>query len=301
MPDDGSKEASWVNDFIQQGEAFTVRGIVGSVNLASPMVEDELCALVSSTPPNLIKGVRWILDCVGPYEDNNPTATHVATKRHNGVDYLRGSEGGYEGEVMKEFENGYRLLEKYNLSFDLQCAPIQLKAAAKLITKYPLIPVVIDHMGKPRMVLGEDLVVEGGGKGEEGEEGGKKVVNPNVVLDEGELEVWREGMKVMAAIPHVYVKISMLGYIIPGWIRTKQREEIIKGLVMETIELFGVERCMLATNWWGGPSPSDSDKLSDVGVGALELLEKVGGWVEGLGEKEKEMLFWGTAKKFYRL
>ena len=314
MPDKGGEEVKWVCEMIEKKEVGTevVRGFVGSVNLASGEAEEEILSLVSScsscssssSSSSMVKGVRWILDCVGEFQEGK-TATHIATTRHNGIDYLRGSQGDYQGEVVKEFEKGFKLLQQHNLSFDLQCAPAQLVAGSKLFEKYPGIPVVIDHLGKPRMLLGEDMIeVEGEGEGEgEGGEGGKKrVVNPNLVVDEKELGVWREGMKAMARLPHVNVKISMLGYCVPGWTRTKEREELVKQLVLEVILLFGAERCMVATNWWGGAACSDSDQLSNVGVGAVELLEKVGGWVEGvLGEEEREMLFWGTAKRVYKL
>jgi hypothetical protein len=63
--------------------------------------------------------------------------------------------------------------------------------------------------------------------------------NDNTQLEDAELMVWRAGMKSMANDDNVYVKISMLGYVIPGWIRVPERVELMESLVKETDEMFG--------------------------------------------------------------
>uniref|UniRef100_A0A6U3RVF6 Amidohydrolase-related domain-containing protein n=1 Tax=Ditylum brightwellii TaxID=49249 RepID=A0A6U3RVF6_9STRA len=286
MPDDGAEESAWVQDLITSGRCTTVKAIVGSVDLASPNAATDMAKLKSSSP--LVRGVRWILDCAGPFDDGK-TATHVATKRHDGIDYLRGGRedgtiGGYDGSIVPAFEAGFAKLADHELSFDLQCAPSQLLKAAELFKKYPNIPVVIDHLGKPRMVLGED-----------------DPNNKNTIPDAEEIRVWRAGMKAMAALPHVFVKISMLGYAIPGWIRTSEREAVMKGLVRETIELFGPQRCMVATNWWANAAMSDADGLSKVGPDAVCLCEKFVSFFDGYSNVDLQRLFSGTAKCFYRI
>ena len=66
-----------------------------------------------------------------------------------------------------------------------------------------------------------------------------------------------EGMGLLAAQPNVAVKISGLGmadyddehYVSVRGCDAAQIEESIRPLVLETIEAFGVERCMLASNF----------------------------------------------------
>ena len=48
----------------------------------------------------------------------------------------------------------------------------------------------------------------------------------------------------------VHVKLSMLGYSVPSWASDPKKEEFLRGLVREVIDLFGPSRCMCAT-----PSP----------------------------------------------
>jgi predicted TIM-barrel fold metal-dependent hydrolase len=275
MPDDGASEVSWVEKMMP--EASYVKAYVGSCDLTLDNVEDELQKVIDAAPGK-VRGIRWILDCVGKFEGGR-TATHPATLRHDGIDYLKSPN----------FERGLAKLEKYNLSFDLQCAPVQLvESAAALIAKYPNLKVCIDHLGKPRRLLGNDLLDDGS-------------VNMNTKPCEVELEMWRSGMKAMAKLPNVYVKLSMMGYAIPGWIRTSERQELLKSLVLETIQMFGVNRCMVAWNWHVNGAVSDGDGASDVGPDAVELLDKFMIFFEGFGEEDRARLFAGTAKEFYRL
>jgi len=283
MPDNGVAEITWVESMSNTTrEECTVQAIVASADLTKPTLEKELIQLRKASPQKL-KGIRWILDCVGNFQGGGTTATHVATSRHDGIDYLRGSAGGYEGSVLPEFERGFALLEQHGLSFDLQCAPVQLPAAAELVRKYPNIPVVIDHLGKPRTLLGPDSDLD--------------ATQPN----EKEWNDWRVGMKAMAALPNVYVKISMLGYSVPGWIRTPTRMALIKQLVTETVTLFGPQRCMVATNFWKNAALSDSDGLSDVGPDAVQLLRWLNEFLIEYSEEDRHAIFCGTAKAFYKV
>lgn len=276
MPDNGVDEVKWVEQMAAEGRCAYVKGYVASANLTDDDIESQLQKLVDTT--HKLRGIRWILDCVGKYEGGR-TATHVATKRHDGIDYLK----------TPEFERGLALLEKYDLSFDLQCAPVQLvESAAALFGRHPNLRVCIDHLGKPRTVLGNDLLEDGS-------------VNPNTTPNEEELNVWRKGMMAMSKLPNVHIKISMLGYTCPGWIRTKERQEVLKSLVRETIDMFGVNRCMVAWNWHVNGAISDADSLSTVGPDAVELLEKFNWFFEDYSDRDKDRLFAGTAKEFYRI
>jgi len=284
LPDNGIDETNWIADTVENSPSSSIKGIIASCDLAQDIstVQTELQEL---SQINNVKGIRWILDCVGKFDGKN--ATHIATTRHgrDGIDYLRGSDGGYDGQALPAFEQGFALLEKYNLTFDLQCAPAQLVAASDLCSRHPNIKVVIDHLGKPRTLLGVD----------------SNENRSNVDLNKEELRAWRNGMKCIAKNNNVYVKISMVGYAIPGWIRTDARIELMKSLVRETVEIFGPERCMVATNFWKDAAMSDSDGLSSVGPDAVRYLELIHSFLEDCPEKDIEKIFCMTAKEFYNL
>ena len=285
LPDNGIQEAQWVESLAPQ-KGYTVQAIVASCDLAASTASQELAYLSSSEyNNNMVKGIRWILDYAGPYHHGSDSATHVATTRHvtGQEDYLR---GGTKGSALVAFEQGFQLLEQYGYSFDLQCAPEQLLAASELIRRHPNVPVVIDHIGKPRK-----LIVHGDTDAEN-----------TYSIHQQELECWRAGIQAMAALPNVFIKISMLGFCIPGWFQKSAWREEIKRLIQETVITFGPNRCMVALNWRKDAATSDSDGLSQVGPSPLELIQ----WLNqscfvDYSSEERQMLFAGTAKRFYRL
>ena len=221
-------------------------------------------------------------------------------------------------------KKGFSLLEERKLSFDLQCNPSQLFGAFFLCQKYPNVPVVLDHLGHPRFFFSFCfvlfsflfcclfvycywmtsflficflfllLLIHPHHKT-------PSLLFPTTPrhltgdpkIDEPTLTIWRKGMNKLASLPHIHVKLSMLGYSIPNWNKDPKKEEYAKKIVLEVIDLFGVERCMFASNW-----PVDKgDGWSSLG----ELYQKYLGWVDHFSEEEKDYLFWRTANQFYRL
>ena len=239
---------------------------VGSIDLSQDDANDQIIALKAASPK--VRGVRYILDYVGPFDGK--TATHVATKRH-GLDYLR------DPVAAPKFERGFALLAEHKLSFDLQCAPEQLSAAVELFTRHPGVPVVLLHLGKPRLL-----------KGDGSEE------------DQAKLAVWRDGLTRLAALPHVSVKLSMLGYAVPGWHESAEKEAFLKSLVLEVISLFGAERCMFASNFHINAACSDSDGQFASGPSVAELYAKFNEWTSELSTQDRANLFAGASRKFYR-
>lgn len=148
--------------------------------------------------------------------------------------------------------HGFALLGEYGLSFDLQVYPAQFHTLAPLIARHPEIPVIVNHTG---------LGVDGD-------------------------ESWRAAMRAMAALPHVAIKISGLGFVYRPFAAAAVRDR-----VRETIDLFGVERCMMASNF-------PTDRLFadfDTTMGALADA------VSDFGEDERQALFARNANRIYRL
>jgi hypothetical protein len=49
----------------------------------------------------------------------------------------------------------------------------------------------------------------------------------------------------MAKLPNAFVKLSMMGYSLSGWICTFERRKMLKP-AHETVDLFGAHRCVVA-------------------------------------------------------
>jgi len=135
---------------------------------------------------------------------------------------------------------------------------------------------VIDHLGKPRHLDGS-------------------------AEDAPKLAEWRAGMAKMAALPQVCVKLSMLGYSVPGWHADANKEALLKALVLEVIDMFGASRCMFASNYHVNAQVSDSDGKCGTGPEMIELYDRFEAWIEHMPDEEKARLFAGTAEDFYRI
>jgi predicted TIM-barrel fold metal-dependent hydrolase len=151
---------------------------------------------------------------------------------------------------------GYARLTDYGLSFDLQALPQQFDDAAALAGEHPEIPMIVNHTGMPR-----DQTTVG-------------------------LERWRSGMRLLASQPQVSVKMSGFGMFDAEW-----TAESIRPLVLETIELFGVDRCMLGSNL-------PVDRLWTSYTRLLDAFDDI---TSGLAESDRHKVFHANAERVYRI
>jgi len=155
-----------------------------------------------------------------------------------------------------EWRKNFGLLSRYDLSFDMQLYYQQMAQAARLATRYDQTRIIVNHTGMP------------------------------VERDKEGIGGWRAGMKVLAACPNIVVKISGLGMTDPEW-----TTESIRPFVLETIETFGAERCMFASNFPVDSLFSSYDTLFD----AYRSI------VGDFSASEQSMLFHDNAERYYRL
>lgn len=151
---------------------------------------------------------------------------------------------------------GYALLSKYGLSFDLQVAHWHLPEAATLARDFPDTTLIVNHTGLP-----SDRSPAG-------------------------LAAWRSALVTVAVEPNVAIKISGLG--IPGvpWSVAHNRD-----VVLDAIRIFGVDRCMFASNF---PVDRLSGDYGTIMGGFMEI-------VSDLREEDRRKLFHDNAVRYYRL
>lgn len=153
------------------------------------------------------------------------------------------------------FRAGYRLLSKHGLHYDLQTPWWHLGEAADLARDFPDTLIILNHTGLP-----SDRSPSG-------------------------LAGWRAAMAGFAAQPNTRVKISGIG--VPGQDWTP---ELQRGVVLDTIRLFGADRCMVASNF-----PVDSLCASyDAIFAGLKAI------TAGLPAADRRALFHDTAMRVYR-
>lgn len=283
MPDDGVAEVGWIESLIDQGQC-RISAIIANCHLAGENAEECLKELKHASP-NRLRGVRQILDYNGSFDKNKLNGTHVACSRH-GLDYLR------DPTALIKFERGFSFLKDQNLSFELQCAPEQLLAAADIFKRHPDVPVCVNHMGKLRYL--EVNVI----KDENGLELGYTLAEDA----SKHLLLWSLGMKKLAELPHVFVKLSMLGYAVPGWYQSPAKTSCVKKIILEVIALFGAHRCMFGSNFHINGSISDSDGIYREGPSLEELYQYFFDLVcNDLCPNDLSHLFYETAMNFYSI
>jgi predicted TIM-barrel fold metal-dependent hydrolase len=149
---------------------------------------------------------------------------------------------------------GFALLGKHRLSFDLQAYPGQFPTLAALVAGHPDTPVIVNHAG---MMVGE------------------------AGHDE-----WRIGMMALAALPNVSVKLSGMGFAFRPW-----SMEQAQRYVLETIDLFGADRVMVASDF-------PTDKLFG---GFDQHLDAYNAITADFSDDERRAMFAGNANRIYRL
>jgi predicted TIM-barrel fold metal-dependent hydrolase len=169
---------------------------------------------------------------------------------------LRADDRG--GTLMGEpaWRRGFARLAALGLSFDLQAPPPFMAEAARLAADFLDTPIVLTHAGLPL-----DRSADG-------------------------LDAWRRGMRRLAERPNVWVKVS--GLPMTDW---RWTVESLRPLVLETLDIFGLDRAMFGSNFPVDGLYSDYDTLVD----AYRTITAF------LSPAERRALFHDNARRFYRL
>jgi predicted TIM-barrel fold metal-dependent hydrolase len=152
--------------------------------------------------------------------------------------------------------SGFARLSELRLSFDLQVYPSQLLQSARLAADHPDTLIVLNHAGMP------------------------------VDRDADQLRLWRDGLRALAAQPNTAAKISGIGMTDHQW-----TVDSIRPIVLETIEAFGADRSMFASNF---PVDSLYSSFQDL-YAAFDAI------TADFSTTERRLLFADTARRVYRL
>ncbi|MCH8829245.1 MAG: amidohydrolase family protein, partial [Planctomycetes bacterium] len=161
-----------------------IAGVVGWVDLASPGCEDQL--LEFKEHPKFV-GIR-----------------HV-TQDEADDDFI----------LRPDVIRGLKFLEKHQMPFDLLFTVKHLRHAATLARELPELPMVIDHLAKPRI---KDRVMEG----------------------------WQDDLRAAAKSANIFCKLSGM---ITEADRQNWKPADLKPYVEIALEAFGADRCLFGSDW----------------------------------------------------
>ena len=217
-------ERNWLaEDFIEVSRASNVTKAV------------HVQAAIGSDDP--VKETEWLQEAadrtgfpqaIVAYADLRDPDVEATLERHCEYENMGGVRDFSYGDYLVEpdFHRGYALMEKYNLVASIAVQWQDMEKLVALASKYPNIPIVIDHAGVPEERTPEYF------------------------------ENWKRGMQTAAAAENIICKISGLGMAEHDW-----TVESIRPYVLHCIEAFGVERSLFATNWPVDSLFSDYDTI----------------------------------------
>lgn len=151
---------------------------------------------------------------------------------------------------------GLARLAQHGMSWDLRVPYWHLEESAEVAARFPDIPIVLNHAGLPW-----DRSPQG-------------------------LARWRRGMQALAQCGQVYVKLSELGLRDAAW-DTGQNARILR----ETVDIFGWQRCMFASNM----------PVSGLNAGFATLVDTVLLAIGHLPPAAQAAIWRGNAQRFYRI
>lgn len=151
---------------------------------------------------------------------------------------------------------GFARLEQHGLSWDLRVPYWHLAEAAQVAAAFPRTPIVLNHTGFPW-----DRSASG-------------------------LQAWQQAMETIARQPNVHLKVSEFGLKDRPWDYESNCE-----VVLTAITIFGIERCMFASNF----------PVAGLRIDYDTLVKSVSRMLEGFSDRDRQRFFVGNAARFYRL
>ena len=150
----------------------------------------------------------------------------------------------------------FKHIKNRNLSFDIQIYKHQMDDAYKLAKKYDDVLFILNHTGEP------------------------------CYQNEEYIKSWEENMKKIASCDNFVTKISGLGMFDSNWTTESTRIFIEK-----TIEIFGIERSMFASNF-------PVDKIFNSFDNYWNSFKEI---TKNYSENDRELLFSKNAESNYRI
>ena len=241
---DTVEETTWVCDQLRPTEAVQPFGLVAYAHLARDTAETERTIEAHrEVASERLRGIRMILN----HHPDNPELTWPQVE-----------DGVFTHPLFRE---GLSLLQRYDLAFDLSCHPHQVADAAAVLSDFPDVRVITNHLGF--LHDGEDDAHE---------------------------NLWRQSTADLAKLPNVYMKLSMPWFACDGFHEDAGKEAKVRAIFRELIECFGIDRCMFASNY-----PVDKFK----GISINYLYGKFLDWRADLSDDERRALFHDTAIEAY--
>jgi L-fuconolactonase len=177
-------------------------------------LEENRWALRLATTHNFIAGVVGWVDLASESCEEQ-LQEFVRHPKFVGVRHITQGEPDENFIVRPDIVRGLKILQRYHVPFDLLFFTQHLKHTTTLARMLPSLPMVIDHLSKPK-------------------------------IREGILSEWQQDLRQAAQYPNMFCKLS--GMVTEAdWRQWKPAD--LKPYVETALEAFGPERCMFGSDW----------------------------------------------------
>jgi predicted TIM-barrel fold metal-dependent hydrolase len=247
-------------DYLRDAENYRVAGTVyieAEWDPRDPVGEMDYIAMLRRDTgfPSVAVGQAWLdRDDASAVLERLAGFDFVRSVRHKPRANASPRDGAPGGMMDAAWRQGFARLHGLGLRFDLQTPWRHLREAADLARAFPDTQIILNHTGLPA-----DRSAEG-------------------------IAGWRSAMATLAGFANVAVKISGLGQPGRPWTPEANRE-----VVLATIELFGPDRCMFASNF---PVDSLCGTFDEI-FGGFDAITR------DFSEAERRQMFSGNAVRIY--
>lgn len=237
-------------------------GVVRSVHVQAD-VDEQWALQETNWLLSMADGAGPVTAVVGWAPVERPEELEKFLEQQGDNPWLKGFRRLLQGEsddgfaAREEFVGGVRRLGKSGFSFDLCIYHHQLPAVIELARQVPDTPLVLDHIGKPD-------------------------------IRSGRLDPWQQNIGELAAMDHVYCKMSGMTTEadFAAW-----TVDDLRPYADTIIDAFGFSRLMFGSDW----------PVSTQAVDYQRWLDTVSELTSGASAGERDALMRGTATRFYRL
>ena len=262
-----------IKDYAKDSEKLNIVKSVhvqAEINLSEAIYETEWIQKISNSK-NSLKTDGLPNAIVGYVDFLNPDVEffleqHLKSKNFRGIrqilNYDKNDSAMSHAKIdyLKEsiWLKNFSLLSKYNLSFDLSILLNQTDDAVKLINKEKNILFIVNHTLSPINITNENI------------------------------KDWLINIKLLSSFDNVAIKLSGFGEFNSNW-----TESSIRPLILNSIDSFGIDRCMFGTNF-----PVDRYLSTSSYFDYWNAYFNI---ISDFNKNEKDNLFYQNAEKFYNI
>jgi L-fucono-1,5-lactonase len=242
------------NDFLEE---LAANGMDGCVAVQADQSDRETLFLLElAAQPSAIAGVVGWVDLRSP--DVRARLEYFSQfEKLCGFRHIVQSEPDDRFLLREDFRRGIASLHEFGFTYDILIYPKQLPAAINLVEQFPEQRFVIDHMAKPR-------------------------------IKAGELSSWASQMRIIAANPNVFCKLSGL-VTEADW--QNWRADDFRPYLDVVFEAFGTDRLMFGSDW----------PVCLLAGSYRKVKQLIADYTRSFTDAENEKIFGANAIHFYDL